>query len=69
MQSADYFQLARASGLALISMLIIIITILTQGPRVPQDLRGGIKGSLFINECVLQAVGVISFGEKPFPAD
>ena len=66
---ANPFQLARASGLALVSMLIIIITILTQGVRVPQDLRGGIKGNLFINEGVFQAVGVISFGEEPFPAD
>ena len=43
-------------------MLVIIITILTQGARVPQDLRGDLKGNLFINGGVLQAIGVISFG-------
>lgn len=42
-------------------MLIIIITILTQGARVPHNLRGGLEGNLFINGGVLQAVGVISF--------
>lgn len=57
-------QLAKASGLALISMLVITITILTQGARVPQDLRGNLKGNLIINDGVLQAIGVVSFGTK-----
>ncbi len=61
-------QLAKASGLALISMIVIIITILTQGARVPQDLRGNLKGNLIINDGVLQAIGVISFGMTPFPS-
>lgn len=47
--------------LALISMLIIILTILTQGPQQPPSLRGQLQGSLLINNGVFQAIGVISF--------
>jgi len=42
-------------------MGIIIVTIVTQGPRMPADLRGQIHGSLLINDGVFQAIGVISF--------
>ena len=55
-------QLAKASTLALISMVVIIITVITQGVRVHSDLRGGLKGSLLVKEGVFQAIGVISFG-------
>ena len=51
--------------MALISMLIIIITIITQGARVPENLRGNLKGSLFVRDGVFQAIGVISFGKEP----
>ncbi|KAB8670404.1 hypothetical protein FH972_026317 [Carpinus fangiana] len=57
----DIAKLAKASTLALISMLVIIITVITQGARVPADLRGPLRGSLFINSGVFQAIGVISF--------
>ncbi|KAF2229960.1 hypothetical protein EV356DRAFT_527129 [Viridothelium virens] len=57
----DIAKLAKASTLALISMLIILITVLTQGPRVPADMKGQLRGSLLINNGVFQAVGVISF--------
>jgi solute carrier family 38 (sodium-coupled neutral amino acid transporter), member 11 len=53
--------LAKASTLALISMLIIIFTVVTQGPMQPPDLRGQLRGSLLINSGVFQAIGVISF--------
>lgn len=43
-------------------MLVIVITVLTQGPLVDNDLRGDLKGLLFINDGFFQAVGVISFG-------
>ena len=56
-------QLAKASTLALMSMFIIVLTVLTQGPRVDSDLRGDLKGELFVNSGFFQAVGVISFGE------
>ncbi|KAF2100767.1 hypothetical protein NA57DRAFT_65165 [Rhizodiscina lignyota] len=57
----DIAKLAKASTLALISMLVIIITVLTQGPRVPSDMKGRLRGSIFINSGVFQAIGVISF--------
>ncbi|KEQ59860.1 amino acid transporter [Aureobasidium melanogenum CBS 110374] len=57
----DISKLAKASSLALFSMLIIVITVITQGPRVPAEMKGPIKGSLIINTGVFQAIGVISF--------
>lgn len=42
-------------------MLIIILTVVTQGPMQPADMRGQLKGSLIINDGVFQAIGVISF--------
>ena len=42
-------------------MIVIIITVLIEGPRMPADLRGPVTGSLFINNGVFQAIGVISF--------
>ena len=63
-QPADRLQLAKASTLALISMLVIILTVITQGPRVPADLKGNLKGSLIIESGVAQAIGVISFGMR-----
>lgn len=45
-------------------MTVIIITIITQGARVPADLRGELKGSLFVRSGILQAIGVISFGNE-----
>lgn len=60
---SDRIQLAKASTMALISMLVIVVTVITQGPRVPAEMRGPIKGSLLINDGVFQAIGVISFGE------
>lgn len=46
-------------------MLVIITTVITQGVRVPTDLRGNVKGSLFVRDGVFQAIGVISFGKIP----
>ncbi|TIA08365.1 putative amino acid transporter [Aureobasidium pullulans] len=57
----DISKLAKASSLALVSMLIIVVTVITQGPRVPAEMKGPIKGSLIINNGVFQAIGVISF--------
>src|ERR1700712_4267878 len=42
-------------------MIIIIVTVVTQGPLQPADQRGQLKGSLIINDGVFQAIGVISF--------
>ena len=60
----DIAKLARASTAALISMVIIIVTVVTQGPLVDEEYRGSTKGLLFVNDGFFQAVGVISFGEQ-----
>ncbi|KAI2787382.1 Vacuolar amino acid transporter 2 [Penicillium oxalicum] len=57
----DIAKLAKASALALISMVIIVITVITQGFRVPAESRGDIRGHLIIDSGFFQAVGVISF--------
>lgn len=46
-------------------MLVIITTVITQGVRVPADLKGHVKGSLLFNDGFFQAIGVISFGNDP----
>lgn len=43
-------------------MCVIIITIITQGVRVPAESRGDFQGLLFVSDGFFQAVGVISFG-------
>lgn len=45
-------------------MFIIIVTVVTQGAVVDPDLRGSVKGLLFVNDGFFQAVGVISFGKS-----
>ena len=62
---ANRSQLAKASTLALISMLVIIMTVVVQGSRTPASSKGDLRGILFINGGVFQAIGVISFGGCP----
>ncbi|KAJ5763861.1 Vacuolar amino acid transporter 2 [Penicillium manginii] len=57
----DIAKLAKASALALVSMVVIVVTVLTQGFRVPAESRGEVKSHLIINSGFFQAVGVISF--------
>jgi len=57
-------KLAKASTLALVSMLVIVVTVISQGTRIPASLRGNLRGSLFINSGIFQAIGVISFGKS-----
>ncbi|CAO2658507.1 Nn.00g062300.m01.CDS01 [Neocucurbitaria sp. VM-36] len=57
----DIAKLAKASGLALVSMMIIIVTIITQSFRVPAESRGQLRGSLIIHSGIFEAIGVISF--------
>ena len=54
-------QLAKASSLALVSMLVIVVTIITQGAQIDPSLRGSVQDSLFVKPGVFQAIGVISF--------
>ncbi|KAF2261480.1 hypothetical protein CC78DRAFT_535665 [Lojkania enalia] len=57
----DIAKLAKASGLALISMMIIIVTVITQSFRVPSESRGQLRGGIFIHSGIFEAIGVISF--------
>ncbi|WEW55502.1 hypothetical protein PRK78_000933 [Emydomyces testavorans] len=57
----DIAKLAKASTFALISMLVIVVAVISQGVRVQPDLKGDLKGSIFVNSGFFQAVGVISF--------
>lgn len=58
----DIAKLAKASTLALISMVVIIITVVTNSWTVDAEFKGSVKGLLFVNNGFFQAVGVISFG-------
>ena len=66
---ANLIQLAKASTLALISMLVIIVTVITQGARIDPELRGDVKGFLGIKSGIFQAIGVISFGKDNWSND
>ncbi|KAL4809051.1 transmembrane amino acid transporter protein-domain-containing protein [Aspergillus unguis] len=57
----DIAKLAKASTLALLSMAVIVVAVITQGFRVPKESRGDVKSLLFLNSGFFQAVGVISF--------
>ncbi|KAL4906480.1 hypothetical protein BDW74DRAFT_167150 [Aspergillus multicolor] len=57
----DIAKLAKASTLALISMAVIVVAVVTQGFRVPPESRGDVKSLLLVNTGFFQAVGVISF--------
>ncbi|KAJ6030239.1 uncharacterized protein N7446_000700 [Penicillium canescens] len=57
----DIAKLAKASALALVSMIVIVVTVITQGFRVSSESRGDIKSHLIINSGFFQAIGVISF--------
>ncbi|KIM69215.1 hypothetical protein SCLCIDRAFT_13320 [Scleroderma citrinum Foug A] len=58
----DIHKLSRASGLALVSMLIIVISVIIQGPHVPQELKGDPSKRLtIIGPGVFPAIGVMSF--------
>ncbi|KAH7094361.1 transmembrane amino acid transporter protein-domain-containing protein [Paraphoma chrysanthemicola] len=57
----DIAKLAKASGFALVSMSVIIVTVITQAFRVPAESRGQLRGSLIIHSGIFEAIGVISF--------
>lgn len=58
----DIHKLARASGLALIGMVIIVTSVLIEGPQVPPELKGDpSKRFSVIGPGVFPAIGVISF--------
>ncbi|RPA80984.1 hypothetical protein BJ508DRAFT_369909 [Ascobolus immersus RN42] len=58
----DIAKLAKASTLALISMAVIVVTVLVQGPLMPKELKGEFNHKILtINDGIFQAIGVISF--------
>ncbi|KAF8332651.1 transmembrane amino acid transporter protein-domain-containing protein [Cantharellus anzutake] len=58
----DISKLARASGLALVGMLIIVVSVVTEGEYVTSDLKGDpSKRFTFFGSEIFQAIGVISF--------
>ncbi|KIL66200.1 hypothetical protein M378DRAFT_75428 [Amanita muscaria Koide BX008] len=58
----DIHKLSRASGLALVGMCIIVISVLIEGPHVPQELKGDPSKRFSILEPgIFQSIGVISF--------
>ena len=58
----DIHKLSRASGLALIGMLIIVTSVLIEGPHVTPNLKGDpSKRFSIIEPSVFQAIGVMSF--------
>lgn len=60
-----FAKLAKASTLALISMMVILVTVVIQGLLVPSEDRGSFSTPLLtVNSGILQAIGVISFGES-----
>ncbi|KAI9066604.1 amino acid transporter [Trametes sanguinea] len=58
----DIHKLSRASGLALVGMVIIVTSVLVEGAHVDPDLKGDpAKRFTVLGEGVFQAIGVISF--------
>lgn len=60
----DITKLAKASALALISMVIIVFTVVSEGPNVPEEYRGSKVRIVPSGFGIFQAIGVISFGNK-----
>jgi sodium-coupled neutral amino acid transporter 11 len=68
----DIHKLSRASALALLGMVVIVISIVVEGPHVPPEFRGNQVGKFsIIDTGIFQAIGVISFafGEVLFRLD
>lgn len=58
----DIHKLSRASGVALIGMLIIVTSVIIEGPHASPDLKGDpSKRFTLIGPGIFQAIGVISF--------
>ncbi|RYP21484.1 hypothetical protein DL767_009249 [Monosporascus sp. MG133] len=61
----DIAKLAKASTLALISMVVILVTVIVQSILAPPEARGSFSTPLLtVNSGIFQAVGVISFGRQ-----
>ena len=58
----DITKLAKASALALVSMVIIVFTVVSEGPNTPEEYRGTTVRLIPSGFGIFQAIGVISFG-------
>ena len=58
-------KLAKTSGLALITIIVICISVSIEGPKMEMDIRGNpdLRFS-FANNELIQAIAVISFGKS-----
>jgi sodium-coupled neutral amino acid transporter 11 len=55
--------LAKTSALALVAIMVIIISVIIEGPQQSRDIRGSDETRFnLINDEVFQAIAVISFG-------
>ena len=60
----DISKLAKTSGLALIAIFVIIVSVIVEGPKTPVDIRGSPEQRFnFANNEMFQAIAVISFGK------
>jgi solute carrier family 38 (sodium-coupled neutral amino acid transporter), member 11 len=57
----DITKLAKASALALVSMVIIVFTVVSEGPNTPEEYRGTTVALVPSGFGIFQAIGVISF--------
>lgn len=58
----DIHKLSRASGLALVGMIIIVVSVIIEGQNVKQELKGDpSKRYSILQPGIFQAIGVISF--------
>lgn len=59
----DISKLAKTSGLALITIIVIIVSVAIEGPKMPYEIRGSPEFRFtFANGEIIQAIAVISFG-------
>jgi sodium-coupled neutral amino acid transporter 11 len=60
----DISKLAKTSALALVAIIVIIISVVIEGPQQSQEIRGSDEYMFnVINDEVFQAIAVISFGK------
>lgn len=59
----DISKLAKTSALALVAIIVIIVSVIIEGPQQSKEIRGSDEERFnFINNEVFQAIAVISFG-------
>lgn len=63
----DISKLSRASGFALVGMLVIVFSVLIEGPHAPEELKGPADARFsIIRPQIFEAIGVIRYCLMPF---